>query len=1087
MKRIIPAITLIVVLAVALTALADNPKIMTYQAVLTNNGSAVTSPVEVTFRIYDDSIGGTVLWSDTRMVTPDASGRINELLGQNSALDEAVFAGSERYLGIQVTGDTEMSPRQPMTSAPYSFRVGTVDGAKGGTVTGDLTLSPDPAASRHFAATTTFLTIENSSGAQTILSSDSIKMVTSGADEQVVFQTDNSQGGLLSLRLNGTKLAQHSPSETRWDLSGATKDATGLAAITLFETTVDDITGDVTSRVGLFDEVTTANHDAAAVEIPFSVTLNNTGPVLEMREQGVVASSRAPGTAVVGLFGPGGMEFLDDAGNTIARIDNEGRMSSVSLNVGPPTAAMAKNTKRACGDGNTSDLGPVSSFNNAVGPDNDLSSATNSFSVGSCNNISSDASVAFGTGNTLTIENTFALGQDNVVGSGRSVSFGNSNTVFGGSSNLAVGSDQFLEGAGDCSITGGSADSIRFANNSVIGGGRFNLIVDSSNVGVDAAFNATISGGFRNTIRLTDDPSVNAGNATIGGGRLNTITRVFGTIAGGSGSTVSAAFGTVAGGNGHQVLGEGGFIGGGDQHIADGIGAVVVGGGTPSTFADNNRALADYSSIGGGRKNRATGTHSVVPGGLLNESNGDYSLAAGRRAKANHGGVFIWADSNDVDFASTAPNQFLIRADGNVGVNTNSPSEPLEVSGMIYSSSGGFRFPDGTVQSSAAASVADGWTDDGGTVRLTTSSDNVGIGTSSPAEKLDVDGNIHASGTIMSGSSIHIDGNAGEIRSSTGGLKLIPTIPEVGAFNVDVGGIGADGQFSVKDSSGNTSVAMSTSASTWFNSSGGKIGEVSLGPPGTVFFDDSGNKGWEFDQNAGTFAHYNSSGIKISETSLGPPGTVFYDGSETKRVEIAQGAANIELYDASGSQTMRIDSHRGKIALIDPSSATELMSIDAEGIVYDSTGTNDFEVTADGGVTMYSDANKTSGVQLAPGGGTWSSLSDRDSKENFHPVDPQEILNKLAHIDISSWNYKTQDEHIRHLGPVAQDFYAAFGLGHDNKHIGSVDADGVALTAIKALHQKQNELDARTTEIDDLRQQMAEMKSLIEQLMDERQ
>lgn len=62
-----------------------------------------------------------------------------------------------------------------------------------------------------------------------------------------------------------------------------------------------------------------------------------------------------------------------------------------------------------------------------------------------------------------------------------------------------------------------------------------------------------------------------------------------------------------------------------------------------------------------------------------------------------------------------------------------------------------------------------GWSDDGAVVRLTTGSDNVGIGTSSPTEKLDVSGNIHASGTIKSGSSITIDGTTDEIRS-TGGV-----------------------------------------------------------------------------------------------------------------------------------------------------------------------------------------------------------------------------------------------------------------------------------------------------------------------------
>ncbi len=69
------------------------------------------------------------------------------------------------------------------------------------------------------------------------------------------------------------------------------------------------------------------------------------------------------------------------------------------------------------------------------------------------------------------------------------------------------------------------------------------------------------------------------------------------------------------------------------------------------------------------------------------------------------------------------------------------------------------------------------------------------------------------------------------------------------------------------------------------------------------------------------------------------------------------------------------------------------------------------------------------------------------------PVDGQTVLTRLANLPLHTWNYKTQDPAIRHIGPTAQDFQAAFGLGEDNRHISTVDADGVALAAIQALHQ----------------------------------
>jgi hypothetical protein len=77
-------------------------------------------------------------------------------------------------------------------------------------------------------------------------------------------------------------------------------------------------------------------------------------------------------------------------------------------------------------------------------------------------------------------------------------------------------------------------------------------------------------------------------------------------------------------------------------------------------------------------------------------------LAAGRRAKANHDGAFVWADNTDADFASTAANQFLIRAAGGVGIGTTAPGQMLTVAGTIESTSGGIKIPDGTTQTTAA-------------------------------------------------------------------------------------------------------------------------------------------------------------------------------------------------------------------------------------------------------------------------------------------------------------------------------------------------------------------------------------------------
>ncbi len=103
--------------------------------------------------------------------------------------------------------------------------------------------------------------------------------------------------------------------------------------------------------------------------------------------------------------------------------------------------------------------------------------------------------------------------------------------------------------------------------------------------------------------------------------------------------------------------------------------------------------------------------------------------------------------------------------------------------------------------------------------------------------------------------------------------------------------------------------------------------------------------------------------------------------------------------------------------------------------------------------------NNTAYVSTLTTNGTWSALafnptSDRAAKENFTPVSPGEVLAKVAALPLARWTYKDAPG-VEHIGPVAQDFHAAFGLnGDDDKHIATVDADGVALAAIQGLNEK---------------------------------
>ncbi len=172
---------------------------------------------------------------------------------------------------------------------------------------------------------------------------------------------------------------------------------------------------------------------------------------------------------------------------------------------------------------------------------------------------------------------------------------------------------------------------------------------------------------------------------------------------------------------------------------------------------------------------------------------------------------------------------------------------------------------------------------------------------------------------------------------------------------------------------------------------------------------------------------------------------------------------NWDLGATEGDFRIGTDTHRLKIGVAQAGGGAGAVWMRPAG------GIEQLNLWAPGGTRVFSSVAQTSGVQVAAGGGSWTSISDRNMKEAFQPVDPLEILEKVASLPITTWNYKTQDASIRHIGPMAQDFYAAFGVGETDTGIATIDADGVALAAIQGVNRK-------------LEEEVAELKARIERL-----
>ena len=141
-----------------------------------------------------------------------------------------------------------------------------------------------------------------------------------------------------------------------------------------------------------------------------------------------------------------------------------------------------------------------------------------------------------------------------------------------------------------------------------------------------------------------------------------------------------------------------------------------------------------------------------------------------------------------------------------------------------------------------------------------------------------------------------------------------------------------------------------------------------------------------------------------------------------------------------------------------------------------------FVARAPGGVRFLTSSSNTGGAELPAGATAWAPLSYRNAKTGITAVDPQEVLHKVAELPVTAWQYK-HDPKRRYIGPMAQDFHATFGLGHDDKHISTLDTDGVALAALQALiielQQRQVRSAAQAQRLAELE---AELRALREQV-----
>lgn len=466
----------------------------------------------------------------------------------------------------------------------------------------------------------------------------------------------------------------------------------------------------------------------------------------------------------------------------------------------------------------------------------------------------------------------------------------------------------------------------------------------------------------------------------------------------------------------------------------------------------------------------------------INKLNGNVALSAPIASPTFTGTVTVPANGLVV-----GTNQ-LVTTGGNVGIGTSSPGRPLQIDGTSPAMVIGSEFSGRTsllmavTANSGGHSIMQSISIAGGSygaLSLQPNGGDVGIGTETPTAKLEVNGNIKGTAFIGNGSAL----------IGLNGANL--TAGSIGASQLATGAVGSAQLGSNLTLSGTTTgtfsgnlVGNASTATTATTFSGALAGDVT-GTQSATTIDAAtitGKALTGFASTTGTITASDTILTAINKLSgnvtlkaplsspsftgfVSVPANAFRVGenqlvAKTGNIGIGTDVPDAELHVVSqsagnGNNTAafyapNIGVHQSHIhygttgdwIIRSASSAGKIVLQDEGGNVGIGTTTPATKLDVAGEITCVA-------INLT---------SDRNAKEQFKPVNAREVLDKVVGMPITEWQYKARDgtsaDSVRHIGPMAQDFRAAFALGHDERHITSVDADGVALAAIQGLNDK---------------------------------
>ena len=366
------------------------------------------------------------------------------------------------------------------------------------------------------------------------------------------------------------------------------------------------------------------------------------------------------------------------------------------------------------------------------------------------------------------------------------------------------------------------------------------------------------------------------------------------------------------------------------------------------------------------------------------------------------------------------------------------------------------------------------WTDGAGALRLTDAAGGDLSGTFGAALVVGLQGHAVSNTAPTTGQVLTFDGTKWAPAAASGGVGMDGSFLATGAFSV--GSIPATGTgvrmmwYPAKAAfrAGSTMLDYWDDANigTWSAALGGNTTASGLGSSALGAYTTASG-------NYSTALGMTTTASGFSSTAMGDGTTASgYLSTAIGTVTTASGDFSIAMGNHAST-----NSHNGAFVYGDNSTSTVINASVSNQFVVRAQhmwfGTNN-SVTSTSGRFL-----ETSTGAYLSSGGMWTNVSDVNRKHLFEAISDDAILDRLAELPVTEWSYKAEDDSVRHIGPTAQDFYATFHLGSSNTSIGTADADGVSLAAIKALAKRTQELQ---TENVDLRTRLDALESEVREL-----